>query len=143
MLYNKYNRIKTTYGTKQGAAMATDAFGELLKKHRQRAGLTLRHFCLKHGFDAGNYSRLERGRFSPPQKEELLEKYAMALGLSRGSDEWIELFDAAATARGEIPKDLLDDAQLVAKLPLLFRTLRGKQLPSERLDALIERIRRA
>ncbi|MGH7135338.1 MAG: helix-turn-helix domain-containing protein [Pirellulales bacterium] len=123
--------------------MASEAFGDLLRKYRQRSGLTLRNFCLKHGFDAGNYSRLERGRFPPPQKEELLEKYATALELSRGSDEWIEFFDAAATARGQIPKDLLDDAQLVAKLPLLFRTLRGKQLPPDRLDALIERIRKA
>lgn len=126
-----------------GAAMETNAFAELLKMRRQTLGLTLRDFCLKHGFDAGNYSRLERGRFPPPQKEELLEKYAIALGLSRGSDDWIELFDAAAAARGEIPKDLLDDEQLVAKLPLLFRTLRGKKVRPEKLEALIERVRKA
>jgi transcriptional regulator with XRE-family HTH domain len=124
-------------------AMTTNTFGTLLKKHRQNAGQTLREFCLKHGFDAGNFSRLERGRFPPPHKEELLERYALALGLSRGSDEWIEFFDAAAAGRGEIPRDLLDDAQLVAKLPLLFRTLRGKQVPPDKLEALIERIRRA
>jgi transcriptional regulator with XRE-family HTH domain len=126
-----------------GAAMATNAFGKLLKEYRQRTGLTLREFCLKHGIDAGNFSRLERGRFSPPQKEALLEKYAVALGLTRGSEEWIEFFDSAAAARGEIPKDLLDDEQLVAKLPLLFRTLRGNQVPPDKLEALIERIRKA
>lgn len=116
-------------------------FGKLLKKLRIEKGLTLREFCQAHGFDPGNYSRLERGLFAPPHKEELLEKYATALGLKRGSDEWLEFFDLAAASRGEIPKDLLSDEELLEKLPALFRTLRGSALSPDDLDRLIEKMR--
>jgi transcriptional regulator with XRE-family HTH domain len=123
--------------------MRANAFGQLLKTLRQRLGKTMRDFCLEHGFDPGNYSRLERGMFPPPQKEELLEKYATALGLVRGSDDWLEFFDTAAACRGAIPADLMSDEALLAKLPALFRTLRGNQFAPEMLDELIEKIRRA
>ena len=53
-------------------------FGELLKSLRVARRETLREFCDKHKLDPGNYSRLERGLFPPPQNEELLEKYALA-----------------------------------------------------------------
>ena len=84
-------------------------FGSLFKKHRLAAGMTLREFCLKHGFDPGNLSRLERGRFSPPQSHEKLTEYAMVLGVESGSDEWQEFFDVAAVELGRIPPDQLDD----------------------------------
>lgn len=119
------------------------AFGKLLKTLRMKKGLTLREFCLTNGIDPGNYSRLERGLFPPPQKEELLEKYATALGLQRGSDEWLEFFDVAATSRGEIPHDLLSDEEVVGKLPILFRTLRASPIPVDKLDDLVEKIRRS
>jgi len=122
--------------------MSANAFGKLLKSLRQKTGKTMREFCLEHGLDPGNYSRLERGLFTPPQREELLEKYATALGLVRGSDEWLEFFDTAAASRGEIPKDLLSDEELLSKLPVLFRTLRGSPVSPDKLDSLIERIRR-
>lgn len=122
--------------------MANTKFGELLKRLRIGRGVTLREFCQQNGFDAGNYSRLERGLFPPPQKEELLEKYALALGLERGSDEWLELFDLAAASRGQLPKDLLADEELLEKLPAIFRTLRGREVPPDKLDALIDDVRR-
>lgn len=103
----------------------------------------MREFCLRHGLDPGNYSRLERGLFPAPQKAELLAKYAGALGLTRGSDDWIEFFDVAAASRGEIPRDLLSDEELVSKLPALFRTIRGKPISAEQLDDFIEQVRRA
>jgi len=123
--------------------MPANAFGKLLKTLRQRTGKTMRDFCLEHGFDPGNYSRLERGIFPPPQKEELIEKYANALRLIRGSDDWLEFFDVAAACRGELPRDLLSDDELLEKLPVLFRTLRGSQVSREKLDELLEKIRRA
>jgi hypothetical protein len=86
---------------------------------------------------------LERGVFPPPQKEELLEKYAKALGIVRGSSAWLEFFDLAVVARGEIPKDLMTDEEVVVKLPVLFRTLKGSQITSAKLDALVEKIRRS
>ncbi len=118
-------------------------FGTLVKKHRLAAGVTLRDFCLKHGFDPGNFSRIERGVSAPPQGRPLLERYARALGVKEGSDDWLELFDAAAAERGEIPADLMSDEQVVEKLPVLFRTLRARQVSAQNLDELVERIRRS
>jgi transcriptional regulator with XRE-family HTH domain len=111
-----------------------NAFSGLLKRLRAKRGLTLREFCLQNQFDPGNYSRLERGLYPPPQSHEQLEKYA---------DEWLEFFDVAAATRGEIPRDLLTDAELVEKLPVLFRTLRGQPVSPEKLDQLAELIRRS
>lgn len=120
-----------------------NAFSNLLRKLRAKHGLTLREFCLQNQLDPGNYSRLERGLYPPPQSHEQLEKYARALGLKEGSDEWLELFDVAAATRGEIPRDLLTDAELVEKLPVLFRTLRGQPVSPEKLDQLAELIRKS
>lgn len=120
-----------------------NAFCSLLRKLRAKRGLTLREFCLQNQLDPGNYSRLERGLYPPPQGHEQLDRYARALGLTEGSDEWLELFDVAAATRGEIPRDLLTDAELVEKLPVLFRTLRGQPVSAEKLDQLAELIRRS
>lgn len=122
--------------------MSRNAFGSLLKKLRIAKGVTLRDFCHSHGLDPGNYSRLERGVFRPPGDREKLEQYARALGIVSGSDDWLDFFDAAAASRGEIPEDLLSDDEVVEKLPILFRTLRAKPVSSDKLDELVERIRR-
>lgn len=118
-------------------------FGELLKTLRIRKGITLREFCQLNGFDAANLSRLERGHYPPPQNREKLEAYALALGLVPGTDGWIEFFDVAAAERGELPRDLMSDEELVEKLPILFRTLRAKQVEGKNLDELIDKIRRS
>jgi transcriptional regulator with XRE-family HTH domain len=119
--------------------MAT-RFGDLLKRLRKDRGKTLREFCIENGLDPGNYSRLERGMYPPPQN---VEKYAQALGLKEGSAEWLELFDVASAERGQIPADIMSDAEVVDKLPVVFRTLRAKQISPEDLDDLVERIRRS
>jgi transcriptional regulator with XRE-family HTH domain len=119
------------------------SFGRFFKEMRLRLGLGLREFCLAHGLDAGNISKLERGVVPPPRSREKIEEYAAFLRLSEGTDEWYEFFDLAAAETGRIPDDILSDAQLVEKLPVVFRTLRGKKLPEGNLDDLLERIRRA
>lgn len=119
------------------------AFGELFKSLRIESRQTLRRFCLENKFDPGNISKLERGRLSPPQSREKLAEYARALGLEEGSDGWFEFYDQAAACAGQIPKEILDDEELVGKLPLIFRTLRGEKLTEEQLKDLMETIRRA
>lgn len=123
--------------------MLRESFGTYFKEQRIRSRQTLRAFCSKHGFDPGNLSRLERGLLPPPESEAKLTEYARALGIQRGSDEWLEFFDRAAAERGRVPADILSDDALVAKLPVLFRTLRGDKIDESDLDALAEKIRRA
>lgn len=121
--------------------MAT-TFGSYFKELRTRKGWTLRQFCEENGYDPGNISRLERGIFPAPESPQELREYAKALGLKEGREEWIEFFDSAAAARGQIPADLQSDKDLVGRLPVLFRTLRGRKVTPEKLDQLVEIIRR-
>mgnify|MGYP001558759778 FL=1 len=122
--------------------MKTSAvFGEFFKAKRQALGLTLREFCLKHHLDPGNLSRLERGLLPPPQDRKRLEEYAKCLALKHGSDDWYTFFDLAAAAKGRLPAELLEDEQLVAKLPLVFRTLRGERLTGKQLDDLVKKVK--
>lgn len=123
--------------------MRAKTFGAYFKERRIASGKTLRRFCEEHSFDPGNISKLERGRLGPPESEAKLSEYAAALGIERGSDGWYELFDRAAAERGRIPHDLLSDDEILGKLPILFRTLRGGKLDSAKLKDFIERIRRA
>ncbi len=117
-------------------------FGDLFKQRRVALGKTLRQFCLDNGLDPGNISRLERGLLPPPQGREVLESYARCLKLKKGSDEWYELFDRAAAETGRIPQEIIEDEELLAKLPILFRTLRGQKVPDEQLDELVRKIRK-
>jgi len=119
----------------------SSSFGEFFKAKRQALELTLREFCLKHRLDPGNLSRLERGLLSPPQDRKLLEQYAGYLELKPGSSDWYTLFDLAAAAKGRLPDDLLEDEEVVAKLPLVFRTLRSKRLTDKQLDELVKKVR--
>ncbi len=119
------------------------AFGELFKQLRIESGQTLRQFCVKHEYDPGNISKLERGLLSPPQSVEKLEQYARALGLGEASEQWQEFVDLGLACAGQIPGDVLMDEELVPKLPLLLRTVSGKKLSREQLESLIETIRRA
>jgi len=123
--------------------MARKQFGAYFKQRRIRSGQTLRKFCQAHGFDPGNISKLERGRLPPPHDDAKLTEYATALGIEAGSDEWYEFFDRAAAVRGRIPKDILSDEKVVERLPVLFRTLRGRKVRKSDLVRLVEKIRNA
>jgi transcriptional regulator with XRE-family HTH domain len=118
-------------------------FASFFQEKRIATGLTLRQFCLKHGLDPGNLSRLERGILPPPDNREKLEQYAKLLGLSPGSSDWYEFFDLAAAERGKFPEDLMQDQELVKKLPVLFRTIRGNQVTENTLHNLVEVIRKS
>jgi transcriptional regulator with XRE-family HTH domain len=114
-------------------------FQSLRKEHR----ITLRAFCEAAGADPGNISRLERRNIPPPQDREILTRYAKALNLKEGSDEWYLFFDLAAADRGIIPQDIMDDAELVKELPAFFRTLRGQKPTETEMRKVIEKIRKS
>lgn len=149
-LYNWYNTTCTTNTTlstpgrgRERNDMLQNAFGEYIRVRRAALRLSLRSFAEKAGLDAGNASRLERGRVAPPEKPGILDRIASALELRGGSPEYQQLIDLAAAAKGRIPQDLLTDEEVAARLPILFRTLRGKPLSGEQLEKLIDSIRRA
>jgi hypothetical protein len=121
--------------------MAAKTFGEFLKQRRMASGQTLRCFCAAHGFDVGNFSKMERGVLAPPHGDDRLNVYAEALGLDRESSEWFEFYDLAAAARGEIPSDLLSDAQVVERLPVMFQAMR--EMDPVKLDQFIDLVRRS
>ena len=123
--------------------MAGNAFGEFFKQKRLALGRALREFCRENGLDWGNVSRIERGVSAPPKSEKALEAYAKALRLKRGSEDWTTFFDLAAISAGAIPEAVMKDEALVAKLPLVFRTIQGKKLTDKQLRDLAETIRKA
>jgi len=127
-------------GMKTGAAVH---FGEFLESLRKRARLTLRDFCKAAGADPGNISKIERGLMPPPQGEDILARYAKALGVAKGSDDWYRLFDTAAANQGIIPQDLMADKELVKMLPAFFRTMRGQKPTEAEMQALVEKIRKS
>ena len=116
-------------------------FGEFFKQRRISLRKTLRQFCRENDLDPGNISRLERGVLPPPQGRKTLESYAKLLKLKKGSDDWYSFFDLAAAESGRIPPELLEDEEIVEKLPILFRTLRGQKVSDEQLDELVRKIR--
>ena len=136
-------RTSTPLAALESAAHRT--FGVFFSAlRRDGARLSLREFCDAHGFDAGNISKLERGRMAVPHSRAVLERYAAALGLNSGSDAWYQFFDLAAAEAGRIPDDLLSDAEVAKKLPVLFRALRDDSVDVEaKLRELVEIIRRA
>lgn len=119
------------------------SFGEFFKSLRKQKRITLREFCLKASADPANISRLERGAMPPPQDTEILERYAKALGVKAGSDDWYTFFDLAAADRGIIPRDLMADHEVVRMLPAFFRTLRGQKPTEEEMARLAEKIRKS
>jgi len=116
-------------------------FAEFFKSLRKESRITLRDFCEKAGADPGNISRLERGALVPPQDREILTRYAKALGVQKGSDNWYLFFDLAAADRGMIPHDIMENRELTARLPAFFRTLRGQKPTEKELRKVIEKLK--
>ena len=71
-------------------------FGTFVKELRARQRLGLREFCLEHGHDPSNWSKIEREVLAPPRDEDTLRGWAKQLGLKQGSEDWLKFFDLAA-----------------------------------------------
>ena len=63
-------------------------FGELLKAHRQQAGLGLRTFAGLIGERASAVSAIESGRRAPWRREETLQRVAEVLGAAEAATLW-------------------------------------------------------
>jgi transcriptional regulator with XRE-family HTH domain len=116
-------------------------FGTFIKELRAKQRLGLREFCLEHGHDPSNWSKIEREVLLPPRDEETLRKWAKQLGLKEGTDDWHKFHDYAAVDAGRIPDHVMQDEELLAKLPAFFRTISGQKPPRAKLENLITLLR--
>jgi transcriptional regulator with XRE-family HTH domain len=117
-------------------------FGPFCEALRQRQAITLREFCRRAGCDPANISRMERGLIPPPQDRAILERYASALQITEGSDDWYQFYDLAAVDKGLVPADIMANEQLVKALPAFFRTLRGQKPTPAEMRSIAEKIQK-
>jgi len=117
-------------------------FGEFVRKSRLEVNLGLREFCELAGLDASNWSKIERGRLPLTDSRKKLETIAQLIGLEKGTSEWYQFFDLASIAQRKIPEDLYSDEEVIAALPVFFRTIRGEKPSGDDLDKIIELLRR-
>lgn len=123
--------------------MSKVTFGEFVRTRRGEAQITLRDFCRVAELDPSNWSKVERGLLAPPDDEEQLGSIAKALDIKKGSAAWHEVHDLAFAERGKIPTDLMADEELVAKLPVFFRTIRGEKPEEDELRGFAEKLRKS
>ena len=116
-------------------------FGKFIKEQRIKKRIGLREFCKKYNHDPSNWSKIEREVLPPPNDENKLKEWATQLEVDPGSSDWYTFFDLAFTEKGRIPADIMKDEEIVKKLPLFFRTLRGQKPTEEELRNLVEIIR--
>lgn len=119
---------------------AMKTFASFIRDKRIAAGMTLREFCRQTGFDASNWSKIERNLMLPPQSKSILELIAAVLSLEIGSQDYKELMDLAALS--SVPEDLIEP-EILEQLPVFFRTVRGEKPTEEELKTLITKIRSA
>lgn len=118
-----------------------ERFGQQLKKLRKKEGHTLRAICKLTGYDPSNWSKIERGKLSPPRNENTLKNWAKSLKLNPKETE--KFISQAQIAQGIIPDSIMSKEQIVANLPAFFRTLRGDKPSKEEVDRLIEIIKKS
>ncbi|MFZ5501050.1 MAG: helix-turn-helix domain-containing protein [Candidatus Micrarchaeota archaeon] len=123
--------------------MSGDRFGSYLREMRLATGMGLREFCKKYGHDPGNISKMERGILPPPQDEEKLKALAGEVGVQPGSKEWDRFSYLASIGNERIPPQVLNNEQLMARLPVIFRSLTTQKITEEQLDKLVEMIQEA
>ena len=79
---------------------------------------------------------------SPPQKYEKRLEYAKALKIKEGTDDWLEFCDLATTSAGKIFTDIASNEEIMMHaLPILFRSVRRKDLDEEDLKKLVKSIK--
>lgn len=116
------------------------SFASFVREKRIAAGLTLREFCRLTGFDASNWSKIERGLHAPPQSKKVLEEITQVLKIETECQDYKELMDLAALA--SVPEDLVEP-EILDQLPVFFRTVRGENPTEDELKTLITKIRSA
>jgi len=113
-------------------------FGEYIKNLRIKKRMTLREFCRATEYDPSNWSKIERSILQPPKSKEILNSIADTLCLEKDSEEYSTMLELAALSY--IPTELID-SNVVERLPIFFRTIRGQKPTREELEELIKILR--
>lgn len=115
-------------------------FGNILKELRIRREITLREASRLTNYDPSNWSKIERGKISPPSNEKILRKWAEVLGLNKNETQ--NFIDEAKIAQGLLPRDIIAVGSRVNCLPAFYRTLRNKKPSKQEIDKLIKLIKK-
>ena len=102
-------------------------FGELLKKLRRAAKMSLRDLAKAADVDVVLLSKVERNISHIPDMGDVA-KYAKALGLIQDSEEWTHFMDVALKSMSE-PLTVFTEEELQKKVPVFLRT-NNEELPS-------------
>jgi transcriptional regulator with XRE-family HTH domain len=117
-------------------------FGTYLRQLRLAAGFGLRAFAQKIEMQPSNLCNMEAGRIAPPQSAETMRRITRALGLEANSEESKRLNNLAVAEKpGTIPPDIAEYVAEQPAIPLLLRSVQGKQLDEQgfrELAAFIE-----
>ena len=116
-------------------------FGEMLKKFRLKAELSLREFSVKVADDPANVSRIERG-LKPAPGDDTISRYLKGLISVMTDEERQSFMDMAAISRREIPSDIPNEL-LLNKLPAFLRTLRAEKPSTKEMEETIDMVKRA
>jgi len=114
-------------------------FGDFVKDLRVQTGLTLREFCRISGEDPSNWSKIERNQLQAPQDEGRLLRIAGILKVEEEA-RIQELKDLAEVSAGNIPKYIMDQAELVNCLPAFLRTIDNIKPSREEFERLISKL---
>lgn len=118
-------------------------FGQYFHSLRIGLKLTLRKFSERFGEDPAYISRLERDKAPAPKAKAKQAFYAKCLGLKEGTKECNQFFELAAISNKTYGIDEVQNEKVLEKLPVFLRTLDNKNLDEDKLDDLIELIRKA
>jgi transcriptional regulator with XRE-family HTH domain len=129
--------VVSLYHTNTPGTMKS-SFANYIRQKRISAKLTLREFCRAIGFDASNWSKIERGLARPPQSKSFLDGIAKVLKIETGSQDYKEMLDLAALS--SIPEELIE-SEILEQLPVFFRTVRGDKPSDSELNELLKKIR--
>lgn len=121
--------------------MEKETFGNFVRMRREEKRVGLRQFCTELNCDPSRWSKVERAVLQPPSDDQTLKRIAKLLSIKQDTPEWTKLQDLAILGRGEIPKDIMANEELVACLPMVFRTLRREKPSKDQLLSLADLIR--
>jgi len=111
-------------------------FNEFIKEKRLEKEISLREFCRQAEVDPSNWSKVERGLADVPKSSEILDRIANVLSLDK--EETLTMKELAII--DSIPADLRPEENVLEKLPIFFRTVRGDKPTEEELKKLIKKL---